>query len=116
MYMLVCVHMCVYVCVYVFVCVSMAAVYVFLLCLLRFPTRPTQPFPTIFAYSSMYVLVCVHMCLYVCLYVCICVCMCEYGCCMCACVSALSAYVPMALSVEKAAGATYRMIWLIYTE
>src|SRR6218665_2539495 len=42
-------------------------------------------------------------CLYVCLYVCacmcayvrvcvfVCVCMCEYGCCMCACVSALSA-------------------------
>src|SRR6218665_577270 len=68
-----------------------------------------QSFPTIFTYTSMYELVCVHMCLYVCLYVCfyvclyvclyvcicacMCVCMCEYGCCMCACVSALlSAY------------------------
>src|SRR6218665_2249204 len=61
-----------------------------------------QPFPTIFAYSSMYVLVCVHMstcvCLYVrvcvfvcvfvgvhmCVYVCLYVCfMCGHGCCMC---------------------------------
>src|SRR6218665_210104 len=94
------VRVCVFVC--VFVCVSMAAVCVFicvpddfLLCLLRCPPalqreRPALPYH--FAYSSMYVLVCVHMsaciCGYVCLYVfiyafmcvCMCVCMCEYGC------------------------------------
>jgi len=105
-----------------------------------------QPFPTIFAYSSMYVLVCVHMstcvCLYVrvCVFVCVFVCvhMCVYVClyvclyvwawllyvpdvcllCLLKCL--LSAYVPLALpggvSVESAAGAAYRIIWLIYTE
>src|SRR6218665_1514105 len=34
-----------------------------------------QPFPTIFAYNSMYVPVCVHMCLYMRLYVCFYVCL-----------------------------------------
>jgi len=69
------------------------------------------------AYVFVCVFVCVYMCVYVCLYV---FCMCEYGCCICACVSALSAYVPLAslggVSVESTAGATYRVIWLIYTE
>src|SRR6218665_1242252 len=103
-----------------------------------------QPFPTIFAYSSMYVLICMHMCVYVCLYVFVCACMCVCMCasvwlrqicvrsvCLCVfacvhqpgcarCVSALSAYVSLAspegVSVEIAGGVAYRIIWLIYTE
>src|SRR6218665_3632388 len=90
-----------------------------------------QPFPTIFAYSSMYVCICVCMCVYMCAYVHVCVFVCVFVCvsvaavcvhvcllCLLKCL--LSAYVPLAslggVSVESIAGATYRIIWLIYTE
>src|SRR6218665_932258 len=87
-----CVYMCAYVrvCVFVcaFVCVSMAAVYVlvcvadvFLLCLLRCPTRPTTGKPAlpyhfcvyqhVCACMCAYVLVCVLVCLFVCVFVCV---------------------------------------------
>src|SRR6218665_85429 len=90
-----------------------------------------QPFPTIFAYSSMYVLVCMHMCLYLCLYMFICVfvrvfvcvsmaAVCVHVCLLCLLKCLLSAYVPLAslggVSVESTAIATYRIIWLIYTK
>src|SRR6218665_1080657 len=96
---------CVFVC--VFVCVSMAAVCVLvcvpdvsLLCLIRCPTRPTTgktspslPFLPIATCMCLYVCICARICACICVYVCLYVrvCMCEYGCCMCACVSALSA-------------------------
>src|SRR6218665_923561 len=104
--------------------------------------RPALPYH--FAYSSMYVLICMHMCVYVCLYVFVCACMCVCMCasvwlrqicvrsvCLCVfvcvhqpgcarCVSALSAYVSLAspegVSVEIAGGVAYRILWLIYTE
>src|SRR6218665_834284 len=90
-----CICMRVCMCAYVHVCVFVCVPDVFLLCLLRCPTRqPIAPcmcldngknqlFPTIFAYSSMYVLVCVHcahMCACICGYVFVCVHMCVYVC------------------------------------
>ena len=82
-----------------FVCVSMAAVCV-LVCvpdvclfgLLRCPTRPTtgKTSPSL-PFLRIAACICLYLCLYVCICACMCVCMCEYGCCMCACVSALSA-------------------------
>src|SRR6218665_2642579 len=65
------------------------------LCSVCLDARPSyngkdQPVPTIFAYSSMYMLVCARMCAYVCLYLSVCVCL--YVClyvfvcaCMCVC-------------------------------
>ena len=75
-----------------------------------------QPFPTIFAYSSMYVLVCMHMCVYVCLYVCVYVSMaavCVHVCLLCLLKCLLAAYVPLASLGGVSVGVTYRIIWLI---
>jgi len=114
LYVCICACMCVCVCVWLlYVCLY---VYQMCFCSVCLDAHPSyngkdQAVPAIFAYSSMYVymLVCACMCAYVCLYLrvcvclyvclyvfvcaCMCVCMCKYGCCMCACVSALlSAY------------------------
>src|SRR6218665_2692168 len=123
-----CVHVC------VFVCVSMAAVCglvcvpdVSLLCLIRCPTHPTTgktspslPFLPIATCMCLYVCICARICTCICVYVCVCVfvcvsmaAVCVHVCLLCLLKCLLSAYMPLALSVEKADGA---IIWLIYTE
>ena len=66
---------------------------------------------------------CVFMCAYVrvCVFVCVSIAaVCVHVCLPCLLKCLLSAYVPLAslggVSVESTAGATYRIIWLIYTE
>src|SRR6218665_3971947 len=126
------VRVCMFVC--EFVCVSMAAVYVlvhvcvpdvFLLCLLRCPTRPTRrktstPLQFLRIAACMFTCMCayVRVCMFVCVFVCVSMAaVCMHVCLLCLLKCLLSAYVPLALpggvSVESA---TYRIIWIIYTE
>jgi len=68
-------------------------------------------------YMCAYVRVCVFVCLFV--YVSMAA-VCVHVCLLCLLKCLLSAYAPLAslggVSVESIAGATYRIIWLIYTE
>src|SRR6218665_4133310 len=64
---LVCVFICVHMCMYVCLCACMCNICVCALSAwLPHPSYhgKNQPFPTVFACSSMYVLLCVHMCAY----------------------------------------------------